>query len=477
MPRNSDIGASGHDWVPAAYRADRPVQKIAPLIGGIPVIGEGESPLEHVTANVIFRYALLCTDAIFLPQYADIGELHRSTRAFLDRPHLHLPYELTYTRLRLAGCFDSVIGERIDDLERHVWRWMSFMPELPAQGIPAFVQEQLTLHFSGMWHRIDSDLDSMAALVSAKRPSDAILMELAGYDTRLREFDHHALQCGLEDEAVQRRARERFPSLFQTNEEPTNTAEVRRSIKRATKLSQRLGYNEPLRRFVAGQEITFFHPDSNLEFRACAEQSPHKRLFHKTQHVRPTVPFRLAVHFKDGPRIAKLCVYATQTPVLDFLLAMGLHIEAGDELKILRTANWFGLTKEDAVWQRLLTIHPEFENRKQTPRQRLLADPNFEEWMLHEPRPFVLEDYLPLLDKEPVVPGVATHPPLPEDTREVTFYYDPARFDRHQQEVQESVGRWLAKPLATWARICDPLDEMLAVSGITRRNPSWGPVR
>jgi len=68
------------------------------------------------------------------------------------------------------------------------------------------------------------------------------------------------------------------------------------------------------------------------------------------EHEHWTVPFLLEVVW-EGALMGKLCVYARDTPVLDFLLALILHVESGSERELLSAGNWYGVPSASATLQ------------------------------------------------------------------------------------------------------------------------------
>lgn len=120
---------------------------------------------------------------------------------------------------------------------------------------------------------------------------------------------------------------------------------ARGAIKKAVKLFTRLGKEQNVRLMVQGQEVVLSNPDSPFKF----VLKPHGPgwLEEKTVTLGGHVPYQLSLYTKEDVFLARLCVLFDQTPVLDQLLALTMFVQAGDELELLKTANWFGVA--DAV--------------------------------------------------------------------------------------------------------------------------------
>ncbi len=140
------------------------------------------------------------------------------------------------------------------------------------------------------------------------------------------------------------------------------------AIKKATKLFENLGQRNNLSLFVSGAEVTLSHPDSMFKFvlKPLADQG---WLVDRTMQGRSHTPYELMLLTKDNVHLARLCVYFENTPVLDQLLALTLFVQAGDEMKILQTANWFAHGRwPDDVRQAVLQQHPQLQSK--LPRER-----------------------------------------------------------------------------------------------------------
>ncbi|MBC8737131.1 hypothetical protein F6X40_09960 [Paraburkholderia sp. UCT31] len=117
---------------------------------------------------------------------------------------------------------------------------------------------------------------------------------------------------------------------------------ARGAIKKVTKLFKIFGQEENLRMFVSGQEVEMSHPDSKLKLVVRPLSEPgwlERRSVPGMSHT----PFNLSVLTKDNVHVTNLCVYVSDSPVLDQVLALSMFVHNGDELEILEKANWFGI--------------------------------------------------------------------------------------------------------------------------------------
>jgi hypothetical protein len=123
-----------------------------------------------------------------------------------------------------------------------------------------------------------------------------------------------------------------------------NKRPVRGAIKKVTKLFAQFKQEDNLRLFVSGHEVELAHPESQFKFilRPLGEPG---WLEERSAKGRAHTPYDLSLLTKDDVFISKLCVYFSDTPVLDQLLALSLFVQAGDELKVLEKANFFSFAE------------------------------------------------------------------------------------------------------------------------------------
>lgn len=115
---------------------------------------------------------------------------------------------------------------------------------------------------------------------------------------------------------------------------------ARSAIKKVLRLFDRTGQSETVRMLVTGNDVTLAHPESPFKF----VLKPTSKGWLEARTYQPgfSAPFQLMLLTKEDVFLSRLCVYFDGTPVLDQLLALTLFVQAGDELEILKKANWFG---------------------------------------------------------------------------------------------------------------------------------------
>lgn len=168
-----------------------------------------------------------------------------------------------------------------------------------------------------------------------------------------------------------------------------NKRPVRAAIKKVTKLFSNFNQENNLRMFVSGQEVVLSHPASTLKFvlRPLGEPG---WLEERSAKGRAHTPYDLSVLTKDDVFIAKLCVYFNDTPVLDQLLAMSLFVEAGEELKILEKANFYGFSADRRVAQdAITTAYPSLVAKFPAPREEGLTGFELDEVVLPGEYPLI----------------------------------------------------------------------------------------
>lgn len=124
------------------------------------------------------------------------------------------------------------------------------------------------------------------------------------------------------------------------------TQEMRRraqsAIKKASKLFTSMGKGKDLSMFIAGDTVTLSHPDSELKFVVRSLGSEDWLIRRSVSEFTAHTPFELSLLTKSDVYLGNLCVYFSESPVLDQLLSLSLFIEAGEEEALLEKANVFG---------------------------------------------------------------------------------------------------------------------------------------
>lgn len=255
---------------------------------------------------------------------------------------------------------------------------------------------------------------------------------------------------------------------------PFSKAELRRGRKRinkASKLFDKLGYGSLLSNFADGKRVVL-RCRTGLELRVQVLQGRRGIIAQSCETDHWTVPFKLDVVW-EGDLMGKLCVYARDTPVLDFLLALILHVESGSERELLRTGNWYGVptaTSTLRLLDGLYGLRP-----AQLERQSGAEVDEHEGWHDYRGAGFRLSDWA----KHPAVrqaragelwpadlkgwlsqplPSRRRGPVVPEDFSDVAWY-NPGRLDRIGQKIDDAIAIWMATALGRWAEIRDGMEE------------------
>lgn len=143
---------------------------------------------------------------------------------------------------------------------------------------------------------------------------------------------------------------------------------ARSAIKKAMKLFARTGFEENARLLVHGHEVEISNPESPFKFLLQPLQAGW--LEQRTLAPGGHTPYIMTLLTKEDVFVSRLCVLFDQTPVLDQLLALTLFVRSGDELELLRKANWFGYESRTAVCAILAEKEPTLLAKFQSTPQR-----------------------------------------------------------------------------------------------------------
>lgn len=133
------------------------------------------------------------------------------------------------------------------------------------------------------------------------------------------------------------------------------------SVKRAIKLLDNFGMEKDTKIFLSGDEIEVSHPDSLFKF--VITKRDYSNILRNAERPPASVPFKLELFTKTGLHIANLCVYAEDTPMLDNLFMVAMYVKTGNEEDLLRTANYFQLTKDIELREILALEYPFLESK------------------------------------------------------------------------------------------------------------------
>ena len=111
--------------------------------------------------------------------------------------------------------------------------------------------------------------------------------------------------------------------------------EDRKILRRAVKTACDVVGRDRVRQFIDGKSVTVY--GTSYDFLVSRGS---RNLLSNTQN-------NLLLVDKQGEKVARLCLYFEDTPIIDQLTAIALHVQAGEELELVRTANLIQLFKPD----------------------------------------------------------------------------------------------------------------------------------
>lgn len=206
------------------------------------------------------------------------------------------------------------------------------------------------------WTQDVDYLQSALDWVGQHGTSTFYAMLLKGQEAVMQPADLH--QTLLKLRAERTRAHARYE-----RERRTLKTQARAAIKKATRLFETLGKDDNLRLFISGKEVELSHPASIFKFVVKPLQE-RGWLESRTQVGRSHTPYELQLLTKDDVHLARLCVYISETPVLDQLLSLSLFIEAGEEEKLLQKANWFACSHwDESLRERVFSRYPQLAHK------------------------------------------------------------------------------------------------------------------
>jgi hypothetical protein len=245
----------------------------------------------------------------------------------------------------------------------------------------------------------------------------------------------------------------------------------RKRINKACKLFQKLGYGSLLTSFANGKRVVLLCK-TGLELRVQVLQGRRGIIAQSCETDHWTVPFKLEVVWQ-GALMGKLCVYARDTPVLDFLLALILHVESGSERELLSAGNWYAVHNAKLALEMLDGLYG--LKPSQMARQAGAETEEHEGWHDYRGAGFRLNEWaehaavrkaragelwpadlkrwlsLPLPTRE-------TGPLVDEEFCDVAWY-NAARLDGIGQKIDDAIAIWMANALGRWAEIRDGMEE------------------
>lgn len=483
--------------------------KLADRIGCRVICHDDHSPIEHIvnfTGGSLARRSQP-TDELCYPGMSD--DL-RNLRGYIDEADfLGTPTGVANT-LRAAACFEDRMAGYLDSAERHIWRWMTWeRPSADETAIASYVADKMDGHFLCLRDRVERDLQAMTDLVDKAPSIEPMIISCSAEANSI--YESTEAQAGflamVRRTQLARTIGQLWPAAsgelletltdqivadieaaLQTQHQrhAIQADAVRRSIKRAYKLFDRLGETKLLGLLVSRQPICLSGADSPFVFRIELRDEPGMGIIYHTAHLGHTVPFILSLETREGEHLANLCAYADETPILDFLLAIKLHVDAGEDRALLSKANWYNFGDRKFVKAFMEQHAPEFVNRIPEPvagdrsgqsrndiRPGCYPDGSkIPEWAMHEALPFNEAAHLPYAERRPM----QWQPSLWRfgvDLEEVDdeFMLDTREMAPYIPAVRREIGAWFGAAIARWSEIREPLDRLIAISGVKRSDP------
>lgn len=93
--------------------------------------------------------------------------------------------------------------------------------------------------------------------------------------------------------------------------------------------------------FIHGNKVEII----GEKFKFIIQKGEVKLLAHSADPTSYHVPFRLTVTDKHDVLLGQVCLLFRDTPILDQILAVHLHVMGGKEEELIKTANWFKMTE------------------------------------------------------------------------------------------------------------------------------------
>lgn len=150
------------------------------------------------------------------------------------------------------------------------------------------------------------------------------------------------------------------PRFFVPPRSPVVKKSTKNSIKRALKLMFNVGFEEEAKIFLRGETVEVSHPDSLFKF---VIQRYQHSLILRTEYPGFSTPYSLSLYTKSDVKVANLCVYVKDTPLLDQVLALAMFIKSGSEEMILTKANWSCLTPDAELKEIIALEYPKLRSK------------------------------------------------------------------------------------------------------------------
>jgi hypothetical protein len=117
---------------------------------------------------------------------------------------------------------------------------------------------------------------------------------------------------------------------------------AKKAIKKGLKMLNNFISNDDFRLFTNGDGFTI----EGNKFNYCFKKSHTDFIQHTLNPNGSHIPFDMMILDKNNIELCKACIYFNETPIIDQLLAIVLHLKSGNECEILSTANYYNRKPE-----------------------------------------------------------------------------------------------------------------------------------
>jgi len=316
---------------------------------------------------------------VLVERFAAITDHSRKDRCFLEAAHLHSTGMLATLALHAAGGFDLMLGQYVDGARRHAWRWVS---RDGSCAEPHELLARLTCAFGHLVERTHRDISEIERAVAAARTSSLEISEDVCHRLRdsntaagaaeicamitLRGAGAPSSLCRTVLDSVRAVARdvERIggPNKLRTRAAVKLYNHGRRALKRASGLIDSIGYREQGMQYVNGVPVRI-PLRSGMTLELARAKSGGRGLILASALALTHGRIDASLLDVTGLRLFRLCLFAENTPELDLLLALLLHVEAGNEHEILRGSNWFEFGPLEHVREALTAAYPDLVDK------------------------------------------------------------------------------------------------------------------
>jgi hypothetical protein len=117
---------------------------------------------------------------------------------------------------------------------------------------------------------------------------------------------------------------------------------AKKAIRKGLKMLNNFISNDDFRLFSNGNGFII----EGDKFNYCFKKSHTEFIQHTLNPNGSHIPFDMMILNKENIELCKACIYFNETPIIDQLLAIVLHLKSGNESEILNTANYYNRKPE-----------------------------------------------------------------------------------------------------------------------------------